>query len=223
MDEKSYKGMRYLEDVYNTEHGAHIGLTVLALHWMTGEAESLRFMFEEVEIPLRVVYAQGVYPSEMPEGGWSWFPDGVAFYEARSLAQQAPDVRTIANNLADFLWFLENAHGGKFAVTGISQGGDLSLALALYHAETLDLALPMAGRLPPEFRPETLPHGKRVPQIVMLQGAADDVVPVATAREAHAWLKAQGCDADYHEYPDVGHGISEAMVADVLARLAEIA
>jgi predicted esterase len=172
-------------------------------------------VFEEVHKPLRAIFLRGLHPSGDPLGGYSWYPDEGAFYE-RPEADQAPAIRAEADRIAAFLQQLQTLYPMKIMVTGMSQGGDLTLALAVYYPELVSLAMPCAGRLSPPMRPAQFDKPKdTLPTIHMMQGVDDEIVPVESAREAAAWLVGAGFKATLQEYPDTGHTISDAMVKDI--------
>jgi predicted esterase len=184
---------------------------VLAIHWMGGNAASLGFVFRDFPKPLRVVALQGRNPFE---SGFSWYVDGLAFYD-RSEDEQAPDIRREAERVAGFLRQYKALYpAARTAVTGMSQGGDLSLALSVLYPDLIDLALPVAGRLPLALRPQQPDFAAPLPRIKVMQGAVDPIVSVASAREATAWLQAAGFDAELREYPGAGHVI-EPMAPDI--------
>lgn len=191
---------------------------VVALHYMTGNANALLFMFKDFLKPLRVIALQGRYPlGEAGVGGYSWFPDEEPFYD-QSEAEQAPDIRAEADQIADFLRELKGLYPAKVVVTGMSQGGDLSLSLAVYHPQVIDVVLPLAGRLSAPMRPAQVDSPQK-PKVFMKVGTDDHIVSVESSREVCGWLQSQGFTAELKEYPGVGHDISAAMVADVQAVL----
>lgn len=151
-------------------------------------------------------------------GGYSWYPDEGAFYQ-RSEAEQAPDIRRQADRIADFLTQLKAIYPVKTAVVGMSQGGDLTLALAAYYPELIDLAIPCAGRLSAPMRPQQFDR-HTLPRVLMQQGMDDPIVSVESAREAADWLVSVGYDAELREYPNTKHVLSEEMVGYIRQVLA---
>jgi phospholipase/carboxylesterase len=106
---------------------------------------------------------------------------------------------------------------GKPVVTGFSQGGMLSFALAAGHAEHFAAAVPIAGAIPAAL----YPTGKASLPVEALHGAADDRVPTKAAQESVAALKAKGYAATLRTWPGVGHTINPEMrqaLFDALAR-----
>jgi predicted esterase len=105
----------------------------LVLHWMGGDAAAIqKVLFDKFDTSLRLIFLEGQYPSGDELGGYSWYPAEVAFYQ-RSEAEQAPDIRRQADRIADFLTQLKAVYPVKTAVIGMSQGGDLTLAMAAYY------------------------------------------------------------------------------------------
>lgn len=100
-------------------------------------------------------------------------------------------------------------------VTGFSQGGMLSFALAVRHPELVDLAVPIGGLLPRDLYPADLPADH--PAVRALHGADDDRVPTAEAQATVAHLQSLGWDATLKTYDGVGHSISQPMRADLMA------
>jgi predicted esterase len=212
MIEKSLNGTTYWEMLVGDVQPD--SPTVLALHYMTGDAASLQVLFKGVDRPMRVLFLQGRYPYE---GGYSWYSDEEHFYD-RAEVEQAPDIKQEADAIAAFLSAYKAQYSGKIAVTGMSQGGDLTLALCAYYPDLLHLALSMAGRLSSVMRPEQPPQTS-LPRISMMQGADDPIVSVASAEEAVEWLKQSGYEAELHVYPGVGHAISYGMVDHIQQNL----
>ncbi len=158
--------------------------------------------------------------------GFSWFD--IAVRGERDVAAVAAGTRAAAGRLAQMIAALRERYPtrGKAIVTGFSQGGMLSFALAVLHPEHIRLALPVAGWLPPPLWPNTAEgkstaEGKAAPPIVALHGADDQILPLAPTVEAVSALRRAGVDAQLIEYPGVGHGVSGQMRRELYRRLAE--
>jgi phospholipase/carboxylesterase len=177
---------------------------------MTGTSEVMDFLFDGMQTPAKLYYPQAKYPSGHEAGGYSWFPQGMAFYDLAD-EEQALLIRQEAAKLANVIRELQAT--GKVIITGMSQGGDLALHLAVYHPDVIDLAIPCAGRLSAVMRPDDVSDSSVV--IRMQQGEVDAIVSVESAREARNWLKGKGFDVDLDTYPDVGHDFSAEMIARI--------
>jgi predicted esterase len=193
---------------------------VLALHWMSGDATSMRVIFEGLTVPIRAVFLQARHSSGHEVGGYSWFPDEERFYN-RSFADQAIAIKAEGDRIASFLRTYRQTHPTRaMVVLGMSQGADLTLALATTHPDLVTLALSCAGRVLPSIPP--YPADVRLPRIVMQQGEKDVPVPVDVARSDAARLRHARFDAAYFEYPDVGHDITPDMIRVMQQEISQI-
>jgi predicted esterase len=217
LEKKTLNGTVYWE---MAPPDAALDLTlVLTLHYMTGDGTSLpNWVFRDFEKPLRVLSLQGEYPSGDPLGGYSWFPGEETFYDL-SEAEQAAIIRQQADRIAAFLKDAKAIYPGRTVVVGKSQGGDLTLALTVYHPELIELSVPVAGRMFPAFRPDSLTTaGQKLPPIFMKAGTYDEIVPIERVRDSVGWLNEAGFSTTLQEYP-VGHVLSGGMIEDIRALL----
>ena len=139
-----------------------------------------------------------LYQAPIPFGtGWSWFVDrdGVAEAADRVAAQLEPGT----------------------VVTGFSQGGYLSFALAVRHPDKVASALPIGGQLPRALWPAETPEG--APPLVVFHGQADPVVRIEPTQELVAHLESLDWPVQAHWYPAVEHTISAEMRRDWHAAL----
>jgi phospholipase/carboxylesterase len=184
--------------------------TIVALHHMGSGAGRLREVLEPLldGLPaVRLVLPQ----ADRPLGnGYSWFPQ--EYYSDPQV--QAEELAQVVDGLADRL----KAYA-PFIVTGMSQGGDLSLAFALRHPDLVVAALPMLGMLPDEM----LPAGAaEVPPLHLFHGEADPEVPIGRARRTAQALVELGAPVTLHTYPGVVHDIPEALLLDWRSDLATL-
>ena len=147
--------------------------------------------------------------------GFSWFE-----YAARSRDNVvAEGIASAAARLAGAIVELQDSGvvKGRVIVTGFSQGGMLSFALAVRHPEQIRAAFPVGGWLPSALWPSQKPQ--RVFQLTALHGEADGVVPFARTKRAVAVLSAQGFTAELIGYPGVAHSMTGSMRARLFALL----
>ena len=128
--------------------------------------------------------------------GWTWF-DG----------RSAEDILESERLLAQLI----EAHdqGGRVTVFGFSQGGYLSLAVATQHPGLVDQAVAIGGDLPRELWPERAPSDS--PDILVLHGEADTVIPIGPTRSTVEHLDRRGWKVTLETYPGVGHTIPDPM------------
>jgi phospholipase/carboxylesterase len=104
----------------------------------------------------------------------------------------------------------------RILVTGFSQGGILSFAMAARHPNEVAYAFPVAGSCPGPLLPR---DGARAAPLVALHGTDDRVLDVKWGRGAVNAFKEQGNDATLKEYVGVGHAITPQMRADLWAEI----
>jgi phospholipase/carboxylesterase len=93
-------------------------------------------------------------------------------------------------------------------VTGFSQGGMLSFAIAARHGDRVMRAFPVAGTCPPSLFPAP---GTKVAPVVALHGTSDALIPFAKGKATVEALHKAGHEASMIPYPDVGHTITGEM------------
>jgi len=179
---------------------------IVALHYSAGSAEETFENYDEVAGPVRILVPLGEHPKR---GGLSYFP--VDYYELGPDEQFAIATRT-ADRLARFLQAAEERYGSRPVVTGISQGGDLSLLLAVRYPERVAAALPIAPVVPGSLNIRSRP-ARGAPCILVLQGEDDSIVDVSQTRARLTELQARYPVA-FKTYPGVGHDISPEMEDD---------
>jgi phospholipase/carboxylesterase len=186
---------------------------LIAIHGLGDQPERFAALVRELPVAARVVVPQGFFAYH---DGYSWFdlaPDQEA--RARALAAAATRVARLIDAAA--LRFPTRGHP---VVTGFSQGGMLSFALAVAHPRAIAGALPLAGALPRPLWPESMPSD--APPIVALHGDADNLLAIEDTRAAVQHLRALGFRAELHEFPGVGHSLDAAMRRELARRLAEL-
>jgi len=219
----SAAGMEYLELIHvppNTPEAGRPGPDaplpmLIAIHGLGDRPENFQDVIADLPVMVRVIVPRGVDPVE---DGFSWFP-----IRARSndLAGLSMGISSAADRLALLIAELQRSRPttGRPVVTGFSQGGMLSFALAVYHPELLAAAVPVGGWLPPPLWPSTLPTLRPLPKIVALHGEADTAVKFAPTREAVGHLEQLGWPATLKPYPEVGHAIPPKMRRELYLQL----
>ena len=187
---------------------------IIGIHGLGDTPERFARLFEGFDRPARFIFFRGPEPTR--NGGASWFDIDPSAYGPRDIAagvdHSAARVAKRAEQLAR-----QRPTLGKPIVTGFSQGGFLSFALAARHAEHFRLAAPIAGYLP--WR-EAKGGGAKIP-IRAFHGESDPIVSVDDARASIAHLEALGYDATLTVYPGVRHGVSPKMRAEIFELLAQ--
>lgn len=216
-------GMEYLEVIHvppNTPEAARPGPDarlpmLVAIHGLGDRPENFQSVIDDLPVTTRVIVPRGLDPVE---DGFSWFP-----IRARStdVAGLSKGISTAADRLALLITELTRTRPtrGRPVVTGFSQGGMLSFALAVYHPEILAAAVPVGGWLPPPLWPSTLPPTRPLPKIVALHGEADNAVKFVPTREGVEHLEKLGWPVTLKSYPEVGHAIPPKMRRELYLQL----
>lgn len=208
--------------VAGSEGAADLPL-IIAIHGLGDRPESFMRLFDGFDVSARIVIPRA------PTGwgpGYSWFP--LPSSEAGSRERFENGLIDSAARIAELIAALSSQAGGAarpVVVTGFSQGGMLSFAVAALHPASVDAALPVAGLLPPGIGPrQSAAAGATVdaaslPTVEALHGDADRRVPVSGAESTVQRLRDAGYKASVRLYPGVGHTISAAMRDDLFDSL----
>lgn len=132
--------------------------------------------------------------------GYTWFP--VSVTEDLPDRVLAGHIRTRADELAPVIarFAEERPTEGRPIVSGFSQGGMLSMGLAVLHPELIDGAFPLAGWLPRELVDEGLRRqvGREAsvfPPIRVINADRDPIIPVQETLATVAYMQSRGIDA----------------------------
>ncbi len=204
----------FLESVLGRATPGQRLVTIVAIHGLGDRPESFKALFDAfpATTPVRLIVPRGLEPFH---DGYAWFPSrasGVTTYQAGLLKA--------SDRLHALLAWL-TAHRptrGAPIVTGFSQGGMLSFALATRFPRAVGAAVPIAGWLPAELLPKA-PQGP-LPAIMALHGALDRVLAVGPTQDAVASLVKLGFTATVRTFDGVGHFVSGAMKTALYAALA---
>jgi phospholipase/carboxylesterase len=179
----------------------------LAVHGLGDRPEAFSRLFQDFPVAAHVYVLRAPRPYH---NGFDWFgvqvsgpPDALA----QAVRHAADGVAAIAVVLAR-----DPRNAGLPVVTGFSQGGYVSFAMAALHPELIRAALPVAGSLPRPLWPTRA--SDNLPPIIAFHGVADPVVALAPTRELCDALRGQRFNATLTEYPDVGHQIAPAIFRD---------
>jgi phospholipase/carboxylesterase len=130
------------------------------------------------------------------------------------------DLRRRAADLAGFIAEARTAYGLAAPVAvGFSNGANIAAALLLLHPGVLAGAVLLRPMVPLRESPPVDLAGRPV---LMLSGAADPIVPAANVGSLAERLRAAGATVSHETLP-VGHGLSQADVAQAGAWLTRLA
>jgi phospholipase/carboxylesterase len=144
-----------------------------------------------------------------------WDPGGEPAFE-RGVAEAAARLARLLEKLP-----AERPTVGRPVLTGFSQGGILTFAVATSRPELVSSALPLAGMLPRRLWPRAPLAGVEALPLRALHGGRDELLPPGPTEALVAHLRELGFDAALRVYPDAGHFVTDAMLREYHALLRE--
>jgi phospholipase/carboxylesterase len=217
-DEHVYAGIVMVERVLGGAGEDEPLPLVVAIHGLGDDPRNFGRLFDGFDTPARLLLPRGLDATE--GGGWSWFP----------IRARDPDVEALARGIdraGDLLAgaIVEAAAArptlGKPIVTGFSQGGMISFAIAVDHPEIVAAALPMGGFLPGPLVP-TDAGNKDYPPIDAYHGTDDRAVAYTLVQDTVASLGRIGVKVELHSYEGVGHAVTPELHHDFDERLRSV-
>ena len=182
---------------------------LVALHYSSATPAMWDPLVADWGAPIRVLAIQG--PIAHHREGFTWFARA---HEQKDEAGKRADVEAMAEQVAHSIRAVRAAHPEirRVAITGFSYGGDIAWMIAIRHPELVDVAVPMGSRLLGD------PRGPAA-RVHVLQGEADKIIDARAVAARVEALKARGVAIDATIYPDLGHDLSPALIADWRAAL----
>tara|TARA_B110000967_G_scaffold207064_1_gene255456 strand:- start:37313 stop:37957 length:645 start_codon:yes stop_codon:yes gene_type:complete len=176
-------------------------LLVLLHGYGSNEADLFSFA---AELPknLHIVSLQA--PHELDYNSYAWY--SINFDANQNKFSDLAEASISADRIATFIQeFTENpmVDANKVFVLGFSQGAILSYGLAL-NSTKIHHVIALSGYLNEDLI--TGDPAKSTADFFVSHGSMDQVIPVEWARKTPTYLKQQGLDCGYKEYP-VGHGV----------------
>lgn len=191
---------------------------VVAVHGLGDNPRHFSQIFESFPEPARIVLPRGPDRDPRRQGGYSWFPIPLMGVGRAGLVE---GVERSRDRLAALLAGLAKEHpdAGLPVLTGFSQGGILSFAVAVSRPELVVRVVPVAGWLPPGLVPGRDATPSRVP-IRALHGGADGLLPAGATERIVATLAGRGWNASLRVFPGVPHTIPKEVREALYAELA---
>lgn len=178
---------------------------VVAMHGLGDRPEAFGELYSGFDVKARIVLLRAPDPWG---SGFSWFP----FRPSDGDELRAGGISAAAERVVASFATLEGKYPtrGKPVVTGFSQGGMLSFAIAARYPDRVRAALPIGGVLPAPLWP-THDAGSPAVRIVALHGELDERVPLGPTQSGVAALRSHGFDARLESFPGVGHSIPDPL------------
>jgi phospholipase/carboxylesterase len=204
----TYEGVDVIE-IFTQSAGEHSPI-IVAIHGMGDSPEPWAETWKRFPGRAHVVIPRAF---DRYGPGWSWFEfkDGMTDEEFGAGVGAAEER----------LWkaIAKIAAGKKVIVTGFSQGGILSFAMASRHPDAIIKSFPVGGSCPGPLLPK---NKSRAAPIVSFHGTTDPVLDIKWDREAVKAFAAEGNKAELREYEGVGHTITQQIREDVYAEIRKV-
>lgn len=202
-------GLRYYEVVLgDVDFDAPLPL-VMMIHGRGDRPRVPGGPFAGVPTPLRIILPEGPDPLG---AGFMWLPvrvgEGKTDVLSEALVARAAQLAALLDEVR-----ATRPTIGTPIVTGFSQGGLLSFAMAIRHPDVVGAAMPLAGWLPPPLWPERIDDAHRALRIRSMHGTADRIIPIEPTIEAVAHLERLGFDVQLERFEGVGHEVTPDMNA----------
>ena len=186
---------------------------LIVLHGLGDTPEDFLELFAGLREKARVIAVRAPDPWSV---GTSWYPiHGTPSEKSRAIRRRADAVAELARTLPR-----ARPTVGKPVVSGFSQGGVLSFALAADHAALFRAALPIAGAWPSDLPTPTKPPPGF--SVLAFHGERDRRIPFADGEDAVKRLASAGYHATMRSFPGVGHGVPEVMRVPIIEALDEL-
>ncbi len=136
--------------------------------------------------------------------GFTWSPVSVTEGRTRELSRA---LRLQSSRLVHVLRYFRSLRPsrGEPIITGFSQGGMLSFAMAVLYPDEIGASLPVAGWLPPQLTPRRVLDATAFPPIHALHGTGDPVVRLAPTRRSVRRMRQLGLDVALDEIVATRH------------------
>ncbi len=180
---------------------------VVVLHGRGDRAHVPGGPFMALSHPVRVVVPQA--PDPLGDG-WQWLPvrvgDGLVDRLSSTLFETSDRLARFIQSMLD-----DRRTEGRAIVTGFSQGGLLTLTLAVHHDDVVGHAIPLAAWLPPPLEPSYRRRDRYYPEIRAMHGTVDPIVPIDPTTALFGRLSELGFDVELVQVPGVEHTMNADM------------
>lgn len=192
--------------VYKPRSGGKAKSAIIMLHGVGADGENLIGIapFMSALFPDTVFLSPNApYEFDMYPSGYQWF--SLADRDPEVMLAGARNVEPVLNQYIDEVMAEYELPATKVALLGFSQGTMVSLFAALRRSDKIAGIAGFSGAL---LSPELLPaEVKSKPDICLIHGELDDVVPFAALAKAEYALKQNGFNVEAHSRPGLPHSI----------------
>jgi phospholipase/carboxylesterase len=175
---------------------------LIVMHGLGDTPEHFASLFRDLGAKARVAAVRAPDPYG---DGFSWYPIDDPQRRSAAIERSAARVVALAKELA-----AEHKTRGLPIVTGFSQGGVLSFAVAALYPSSIRAAFPIAGLLDDRLAIKKAP---KLPTVHAFHGTDDARIPLAGGEKGVKRLQEAGFSARLTRLQGLGHSISPALRA----------
>lgn len=179
----------------------------LLIHGWSGDETVMWLFADKLPQHCALIAPRAPYPTK--RGGYGWQPelrrDGWATLQ--DLQPAAESLLNLLNMLAAHPTFTGVNFDAPLHLVGFSQGAAVASTLALLHPERVAKLALLAGFVPNGVNELLDARPLQGKPVYIAHGTADNLVPIARARQAIFVLERAGAEVDYCE-DETGHKLS---------------
>jgi len=176
---------------------------LILLHGYGSHEQDLFSFSEELPDEFRIISVRA--PHSIGYGGYAWY--AINFDADENKFSDLDQAKTSLIEIERLISDLQQEYNpSKVFLLGFSQGAILSYAFSFHYPNKADHVIALSGYLIEDLIPSEM-DAQIQTDYYSSHGSVDQVIPVQWARKAPIFLKSQGLQCDYSEYP-VGHGVA---------------
>ena len=128
--------------------------------------------------------------------------------------EQADEAESLLDRLLEEVLRFYDLETPDVLLSGFSQGGMMTYRRGLTTDEPFAGLAALSARISDPGALQLRLNSHRDLPIFVTHGTQDAVIPVSAGRESMEFLRDEGYDPEYHEYP-MGHEITQAVIDDL--------
>jgi phospholipase/carboxylesterase len=181
---------------------------LIVMHGLGDKPEHFAALFRPLGVKARVA---AVRAPDSYGDGFSWYPFDDPTRKTAAIERSAARVVALAKELAS-----KHKTNGLPVVTGFSQGGVLSFAIAALHPSAIRAALPIAGALDERIPIKT---AGKLPIVHAFHGTDDQRILFADGEKAVQRFKKAGFSAQLSRFEGLGHSVAPPLRSALFSAL----
>ena len=180
---------------------------MLLIHGLTGDENVMWVFTQNLSNDYWMIAPRAPHPSQMEQGGYSWYPHRSQAADRPSLEQLKPAAEALIGMVDDYSAGSAGLEAPVFDVMGFSQGAAMCSALAFLYPRRIRKVGMLAGFVPGGVEGQLSQRPLEGKPFFVAHGTKDETVTVEEARASVAILEQAGAQVIFCE-DNVGHKVS---------------